>query len=425
MLTKTKILVALLLFFSIHLCTASNKKTYKIAISSVNTSLHQAGRPLAELLEKELGIDIDLVTNTTGSYEDINLLLSGEVDFAIAQNTITFNKLIESDITISTILPIYKQILIIATNQRINNKSFVELIANNKIGMGEKNGGTAAVVQDIFTFYGFDTSMYQTIYHPYGENFLENSEVLCMFTAFNQPQLLQLSKKENIKFIGLDKVENLGIGSSVEGLCKNIWTLEPYILPKFTYGNKPERPILTVSSDAVLLCNTAMSDKLINRITECILEHKSELVQTTPIFNTLSENFDKHKLTFPLHKGSQEYINRDVPTFIERYAEISSLIFSILVVIVGSFASFARWNKQKKKERIDIYYRKNLEIRGKSDEMTNIKDLNTLKYHLEMLRRDAISNLINEKLSADESFSIFIEMNQQAINYIDQKINQL
>jgi hypothetical protein len=42
-----------------------------------------------------------------------------------------------------------------------------------------------------------------------------------------------------------------------------------------------------------------------------------------------------------------------------------------------------------------------------------------------MLRRDAISNLIEEKLSADESFSIFIEMNQQAIIYIDQKIRDL
>jgi hypothetical protein len=291
--------------------------------------------------------------------------------------------------------------------------------------MGEKNGGTAVLIKNIFNFFGYDTSKYKPIYHPYGENLGEKSDLICSFTAFNQPYLNQLAQNDSLYFLQLDDISNLGKGSTAEALCKNIWTLNPYILPKYTYGSKPEKPILTVSSDAVLLCNSQLNTKLIQQITECILVNKSKLVKATPIFTTLSEEFDRERLTFPLHKGTQNFIERDVPTFLERYAEISSLIFSIIVVIIGGFASFARWNKQKKKERIDIYYRKNLDLRSKSDMVETINELNTLKYNLEMLRREAVSLLIDEKLSADESFSIFIEMNQHAIIYIDQKINQL
>ena len=80
------------------------------------------------------------------------------------------------------------------------------------------------------------------------------------------------------------------------------------------------------------------------------------------------------------------------PSFFERYAEAFGVIFSILVVAFGGFTSL----KKIRKERIDKYYKR----------VMNCKNVD----ELEELSNEAVSQLQNEKLTADESFTIFLNL---------------
>ena len=85
-------------------------------------------------------------------------------------------------------------------------------------------------------------------------------------------------------------------------------------------------------------------------------------------------------------------------------------------------SSYTKWNKQRKKDRIDVYYEDVLKI----DEISkNTKDVSILKKNLENLyaiRNKAFENLIKEKLSANESFNIFTSLTAEAIQRINKKL---
>ena len=98
------------------------------------------------------------------------------------------------------------------------------------------------------------------------------------------------------------------------------------------------------------------------------------------------------------------------------------VIFSIVVVLAGGASSLRRRMVLIKKNRIDDYYSEVLDIEKNLD---NEKDPGTLSNYLDKIRiikRNAFKLLIEEKLTADESFRIFITLSNETIERIEKTL---
>jgi TRAP transporter TAXI family solute receptor len=408
------------------LYTACYEETphYKIAISDASTSMHHVGMPLIKLLEKELNVEFDVVDTSTGSVEHIRLLSEGKVDFAIALTTAGNEELKNTDYdNIRTVSPLYNQILFIIYNDSLKPKKLKDLVSGKKIGLGVKKGGTAQFTQKILKEFGIDTTDYISVYTDNKDNICsEKIDVSCSFTSFNNPRIIKMLKQKELKLFSLGSVDYAYRGSSVDGICKKLWTAKPLIIPKNTYYSKPDKPVLTVSVFTSLLCSKDISPDFIQKLTELIIQKKSKLIKDNPVINQISEKNLQKTHYYPLHEGVHLFLDRYQPSFLERYAESIALFLSIAIILSGIISSYRKWNKQRKKDRIDVYYEEVLQI----DEISkNTKDASVLMKNLESLyeiRNRAFENLIKEKLSADESFRIFTSLTAEAIQRINKKL---
>jgi hypothetical protein len=144
--------------------------------------------------------------------------------------------------------------------------------------------------------------------------------------------------------------------------------------------------------DVLLVTHKETDRRLVYDFVKGVMEGKHYLGQRNILCANLKEDFDRDALNLPLHEGAEDYFDRNQPSFFERYAEAFGVIFSIMVVLIGAISSF----KKIKKERIDKYYRKVMSA-------TSIEELNKIE-------EQAIYQLEKDKLSADESFTIFLNI---------------
>lgn len=181
-------------------------------------------------------------------------------------------------------------------------------------------------------------------------------------------------------------------GSSVEGFCMNYPRTEPFMVPRNFFGQKPELPIYTIALDELLVVHEDLDKTLVYDLVSDIYSGRHFLSQSNILFTHITEDFDRDALNFQLHDSTVDYLARDQPSFFERYAEAFGVIFSILVVLYGGLTSL----KKIRKERIDKYYKRVMECHRIED--------------LESLSNEAVSQLQSEKLTADESFTIFLNL---------------
>ncbi len=189
--------------------------------------------------------------------------------------------------------------------------------------------------------------------------------------------------------------------------------MQPKVIPAHTYdlpGN--DKDVHTVAVDALLATHKKASVNVIYELTSTLLQQKPRFTAVAPdIFAGVREDFDPLSLNFPLHKGSRRYLARDEPSTLERYAEtINLLVYLVFLVLTGAIG-LTRWHAHRKKDRIDAFYSRifAIRIRAKSEPRRQ------LLRELQDLELEAFESLIAEKLAADESFRIFIELLTRAM----------
>ncbi|MFT4822470.1 MAG: hypothetical protein ACJAUG_000865 [Halioglobus sp.] len=211
----------------------------------------------------------------------------------------------------------------------------------------------------------------------------------------------------------LDPVGSDTVMSS-QGLSFSIPSIEATVIPAFTYdipGN--EKNIYTLSVDTLLATRKEISERTIYRLTKTLLQDKPRFAAVAPeVFSGLTEDFDPLALSFPLHSGARRYLDRDEPSALERYAETINMLAYVLFGLLTAAFYLVRLAGQKKKDRIDEFYSKVLQIRLRAEREPHQR----LVEELQQLEVEAFESLISEKLAADQSFRIFIELLTRALS---------
>lgn len=419
----SKIYLLLVLGCFLLISCDSIQKKYTLATGSKESRHYQVGADLKKLIESKTSYKIILDTVGEGSISNCGRLMEGQADLALAQNDVPIPN---STGNLRTLLPLYPQLFLILYADSLNPESLRELIIGRKIAIGPKSGGTANFTRHFLRLMGIDSTEYRFVYSGYQENQVnKNTPISISVTGLNNERILKMLATEKIKLWSLDEPEKLGRGTIVEGLCLQYPYARPYIIPKNAFKNHPDKATLTVALDNVLLANSSVDKHVVYDLVNAILSNKEMLVQKDALYNFIHDGFNKESLQFPLHEGTKDYLERDQPSFFERYADFLALILTILTILIGAFSTLIRWNSRRKKERIDMYYQQVIDIENKAKKTGKVPDLNQYIDELDQLRQRAFSQLVNEKLQADDSFRIFITLIQDVLAIIQHRMDVL
>ena len=403
-LNKILIIISLLIIS----CSSHKKHEIKIATGSPGGTYIIVGDAFNQSLNSEVLKFMILKGSEYHSISNIDLVSKHQVDFALTQNDIPNDS---NSKNIRVVMPLYTHNLYIIYKPGSIANSLKELVTGRRIGIGPKNGGSALFIMKVFEKFGIKPSEYIPVYCSHDCNMLSDSiDVSCLLAGFNNPRISELLINEHGKLLSLDSYDMLNKGSSVEGFCASYYRAKPYLISKYTYSNYPDNPVLTLGIDIILITNKDTPDDIVYELTKTICDSRSILANTCPLLSNISENFEQSKLNYQIHPGALQFFERNKPSFFEKHSDMIGLLLTFAGMLAAILSAFIKWTARKRKNRIDTYYQKVLNIDSELSHELTSDNIKCFLDELEKIKIDAYDKLIKEKLEANESFRIFVTL---------------
>ena len=326
----------------------------------------------------------------------LDALIADETDLALIENNVAFKP------GIRAVLPVFESVLHIAGRDAFYNEDPARGLEGANFFIANRSSAGHTFVKLVMGREGFSPDQYRisTAYEPGVTDFI------VYFGPINPGNTSWIYK--GFSLVSLDDKLNPQRKFYEEGIGYNAPGMKPTTIPALTYelpGN--EEAIATVAVDTLLVARKDVPESTIYQLTKTFIEQKPRLMAIAPhLFAGINESFDPLDLNFPLHRGARSYLERDDPSFIERYAETINMLVYVSFLLISAFLAFARWREHKKKDRVDVFYKRVFEVR---DGMSNASQAEKLAL-LNDIEREAFESLIKEKLSANESFRIFTDL---------------
>ncbi|WP_416864225.1 MAG: TAXI family TRAP transporter solute-binding subunit [Imperialibacter sp.] len=401
------IFATLLLFLA---ACQSELETVKI-IYSVDEPKGEIASVLKQIIEEHTRYKVELVIGD-GSLAAYDSLATGAAHLTIVENNTPLSG------GVFAIAPIFPEILHILYKSDTAIHSFEDLFYGKTAYIGQEGSGSYEFMVTLFQFFEIDRSKVKLT------DDIFSSDVFCGFTdLLKEEELIGL---EGFKLYSFDDQSQMGLGSVTEGICMKHPQMKTFTIPRYTYGKMTPTPVFTLAVDAVLVASGFLPDDVVYDITKAVFENHQDLNKISPlIYSRMSEDFNSDDLNFPLHAASRVYLERDEPSFYERYAESIALAFTLLVATYSGLRSFAKWNSQRKKDRVDVFYRYTLDIKNKVPSLKTTEEcilsLSEVRKHL----NQAFQLLIDEKLLANESFRIYMELSRDTQSELKTRLRYL
>ena len=360
-------------------------------------------RKIADNISVHSGFDINVTSkDSLTEVSAIQSLLDREYDITTVDNTLDYNG---SKKELKTVVPFFHQVLVVASRHKLSQHKIDSLIHSGSYMILTKEVDELAFFKRMIpNFTGDSVINYRLEPHYDLKNDFQKYDLLMFFSALENYELGSLLFDKEAYIYSLDHEETYGKGSFIEGFCQAYKKTTPYIVSRYAFGITLDKPIYTLAVHELLMTTTKVSNKVIFDLIETIHQH-----HIVPLFEssnsyTFEVNHQDINLSFPFHDGTIDYLERDKPSFIERYSEFMGFILSAFIVLFGLFASFKANVNQRKKDRIDLYYQQLLDLKDRMDEIS-AEDLGD---NLRRMQKIVFDLLIKEKLSANNEFVIFM-----------------
>ena len=377
--------------------------------------IHSAEGPAPDIaakiqhaLESE-GFEIELLS---ADPEDIlESVLSGEVDLAVAEEP-------EGMVPgLTTISPLYPSILHVMHRKNVAPATFKELITGKQVYAGPPGGAAQRLLKSFSKDFRVPTSSYTVNDDPWSVT----PEVFFILGGFLEPDAAD--RLSDYKLFSFGAPSELGQGTVAEGLALTHPNINTFILPTGIYGPFNDQPVLTLATRSVLLATNELDDALAYELTEELIQHSQDLSDHyTLVSQELNTNLDPSTLTQPLHPGARRFVDRDKPGFIERYVEVIALAMTLLAAVGSGMLALFRFSKQRKKDRVDVYYRKILDLRQKIRGDMDQQSLTGIATEVKDVQEEVFALLIDERVSADETLTIFLDLSNQVLKELEPRL---
>jgi len=367
---------------------------------------------MEELLESTFyNTDIMLIEGI-GTEENLDSIMLGFVDIALVENYVKYREGINSAFSV------YSEILHIFYRADKEITSFEELVYDKNLYIGDEGSPTHNLMLDLFKFYNVDYSRISVT------PIMAQGEVIVELTNILTPE--RLDQYTGFRLFSFEEGENREGSSVVQAISLVYPRLTPFTIPNGTYMGYASSSIATLSVDLVMMVRSGMGEIPVNDFTKTMLQNRQIFTPIDPLlYNGMREDFDQGKLNIPLHEGARVFLDRDEPSFIERYAELGGVILSLVIAIWSGLVSLTKWQAQKKKDKIDEFYEDLIKIKNKIGGLKKMNETVEKIRHVQSSQNKAFELLISEELVANESFRIYMELSKETINELRSKLKAL
>jgi len=386
------------------LARASRSRPLVLATGPEIGAYHALGSALARLIEDEGLAPRVTVRATAGSGENMELLAAGDIDLAIIQSDTNAHK------SVRLITGLYDEALHVLVSARVAEEvSRLSDLHGRRVSLGGANSGTRQVAERILAHFEVVPGEDLALAPGEAVERLEAGEVDAVFalTAVPSPAVAAVAGHERVRFLTLGDAQE--VGSEADALALVYPRLHAATVPRGTYGRVPVEPVRTVGVKAQLVGRRELDEGLVLDLTTAIFAERNRLNDTDHEFSfgdRLAESYTPGAGGLPYHPGAVAYYERFRPSFVVEYAEPISLLLTLLVGVWSATLALRGWFRRARKNRIDAYY---VEVVRDAPDLTRATrgELLARRDRLVKVRERAFTDLVNERLEANESFSIF------------------
>ncbi len=324
----------------------------------------------------------------------LEALAADQADLALIENSTPFTG------GIRAVLPAYKSVMHLLVREGVAAESAASLLGTAAIHVANDSLAGKTFIRMAARRRGFDEDDIRFV-----DQVDDDTQLIVYFGPIAPDTTLWYHPGFRLASMGDGDQD---ASRHLKGFSYILPQMQPAVIPQRTYdlpGN--EVPLATLQVDMLLVTRKQVPETQIYELTRTLIEQKQRFMAIAPaVFSGLNEAFDPLSLNFPLHPGARRFLERDEPSLLERYAEMINMLVYIGVLLLTGLAAAARWRARRKKDRADVFYARVLAIRERARD----GEQGGLLSELDSLEREAFQMLIDEKLSADESFRIFTDL---------------
>lgn len=400
----------------------SGNRAIVIATGPETGTYHALGTAFGRLLEAEAIVGSANVLITEGSAENMNLIggEGGRADFALVQSDTRANP------QARLVASLYEEHLhvLVARDIAPEIQSIYDL-HGLRVSLGGIGSGTRQVARLVLAHFKTSPSADLAI-PPAGlaDAFAaDDLDAAFILTAIPSETIEVLARGDLIRFLPLGDAQE--VGNEADALALVHPSLHATVIPHSTYGRFPERPILTIGVTAQLVASRRVEDSLVRQVTETLFEQRSNFGaggEKLAAAQRIRERYSPGASPLPYHPGAAAYYTRRQPPFLVEYAETMSLLLTVMVGLYSAYIAFREWARRRRKNRIDAFY---VEATRHFDDVLSASEESLAQRYsaLVALRRKAFKDLIDERLDANESFTILQDQIDSELRSIEALIS--
>ena len=399
-----RIILLLTVFIGFIGCE-KNPTRLRLAIPTLSVD-QEIAEDFSALLGRESTISVALTGAPASDEAALDALIAGDADIALVSNNMPFRS------GITTVMPLYPTVLHIGYREGRDTSSGVELLRGAKVFAGAPGSASRLMFETVLSRLELTAKDFS--YLEIGE---QGPDVFVVFAPISPERIDEFP---GFRLLSLGSPDDIGQGSAVDATTLLNPQLEPFVIPVGTYGDATPEPVLTVSVDMLLVARADLDAAVVYDFVHELLRLRPALAALRPgLFRMLSDEVDSSNSTFILHKGLLAYTERDAPTVYERYSGIAEVAVTVLIALISAMFAGVRIFHMRRKNRIDVFYTETMAIRQSISGSATSDERTTAIQKIRELQTKAFEMLVDEKLSADESFRIFVSLSNDVLHELD------
>ena len=360
---------------------------------------------IVELLGDEAEVTISLTDSRQSDQSALDALGSGEADLALVPNNMPFRS------GVSTVAPMYPTVLHIGYIGEREFETNTDLFKGAKIFAGPE-GSASRMMFDQYTA----RLKLTPADFSYAKVPGERPNVIVVFAPISPDRLARFS---DFRLVSSGSPADIGTGSAIDAAILLNPQLKPFVIPVGTYGDATPTPIVTVAVDMMLVARSDLSPSVIYDLVRELSRLRPALASRRPgLFQRVQDDFNAGNSTFVLHPGLVAYLDRNEPSIYERYSGVAEVAVTIFVALFSAVFAGIRVYHMRRKNRIDTFYTEVIAIRSALGDAATEHERDEASQKIKSLQDKAFEMLVDEKLSADESFRIFISLSNDVLRQL-------